>query len=157
LLSSSSKGKRISKEFPKIEVLGSNSLNSKSSLSKYQTTKKLKYKIMKIEKGVQYIGRLTNQLTLKEIVEDLNFAQSAKLLPCRSVVKLSLRAHRPKARDLYSKLVYDQIRNAKECIFSKQEKFIKKKKKEDKENDEGSHNSTDSSLDSNNTSFETVN
>lgn len=89
-------------------------------------SQKLKYKIMKIEKGVQYIGRLNIQLSHQEILNDFKFASNARIEPTKDIVKLSLKAQKPGARDLYTKLVYDQVRKRNRGLFDMPDKLILK-------------------------------
>lgn len=74
-------------------------------------TTKEKYKIIKLTNGVQYVGRLNMHLSPNETVRNLKFSESAKIRPCKDVVKLSLKAPKPRARDFYNKFVYEQVRN----------------------------------------------
>ena len=67
--------------------------------------------------NLEYVGRMNNQLTLGEIISNLKTAESAHIIPSKEEVKLSLRSQSPNARDFYSKLVYDRIRNKRNPLF----------------------------------------
>ena len=57
----------------------------------------------------------------------LNSAESAHIVPSKDTVKLSLRSQTPSAKDFYSKLVYDQIRNKRHPIFRRPDKVFAEK------------------------------
>lgn len=67
---------------------------------------------------------MNNQLTLDEIISNLKSAESAHIIPSKETVKLSLRSQTPTAKDFYSKLVYDRIRNKRNPLFKKPERLL---------------------------------
>lgn len=84
-----------------------------------------KFKVLRLSNGVEYVGRLNNQLSLKEIAGDLKLRESAKIISSRDIVKVSIRDLKPKARDFYEKLVYDQIRNKhRNLLLRNSKKFV---------------------------------
>lgn len=84
-----------------------------------------KFKVLRLSNGVEYVGRLNNQLSLKEIAGDLKLRESAKIISSRDIVKVSIRDLKPKARDFYEKLVYDQIRNKhRNLLLKNSKKFV---------------------------------
>lgn len=70
-----------------------------------------KFKLIKLPNGIQYIGRLNKSLSLKEIWSNLTNLEDARILTSNDVVKLSLKAKAPTARDYFLKFIYDKIRN----------------------------------------------
>ena len=65
---------------------------------------------MKIPNGIEYIGRLNVGLSTQEINEDFATLEDTKITPSKSVVKLSFKDYKPKAKDTYFKIVYDRLR-----------------------------------------------
>jgi hypothetical protein len=70
-----------------------------------------KYKLMRLENGIEYLGRLNHRLTVDEICENMKELENAKLSPSSSIVKLSLKHPPPSGRDYIHKMLYDKLRN----------------------------------------------
>ena len=65
---------------------------------------------MRIPSGIEYLGRLNVGLSNKEISEDFINLENSKINPSNSIVKLSFKDCKPKAKDTYFKIVYDRLR-----------------------------------------------
>ncbi|CAI2370857.1 unnamed protein product [Moneuplotes crassus] len=72
-----------------------------------------KFKIIRLNGGTQYIGRLNKSLSVKEIASTISALENPSILPTSDVVMLPIRESQITPKDQFMKHFYNNTRNLK--------------------------------------------
>ncbi|CAI2370875.1 unnamed protein product [Moneuplotes crassus] len=103
-----------------------------------------KFKVIRLNGGTQYIGRLNKSLSVKEIASTISALENPSILPTSDVVMLPIRESQITPKDQFMKHFYNNTRNLKKLNRSVPKK-IPQSKLEAESSEESSINSFDKS------------